>query len=126
MLSAITKAVNNNPREFDFKKLPASVQLDNLFTCGIMLDKLAQDKARSERDAGLLDIGSLRLIAVIDQEAYFRDEYGLYQVLKAGDKVKRGVLSNINSEIGVVTFTIDLGNGKKQDKVFNVESGVKK
>ncbi len=126
MLSAITKAVNNNPMKHDFKKLPACENVSDLFTCGIMIDKLAQEKAGQEREAGLLDLGSLRLIAVIDQEAYFRDANGLYHVLKTGDKVLKGILSSINSEMGVVTFTIDTGNGNKETKEFNVESGGRK
>jgi hypothetical protein len=123
MLDSVSeKAV---PREVNIslKDISLVPEVSRLFTCDLEIEKIAARLAEENRNIGLFDLNGARLIAIVGQEAYFRDNQGLFQILKPGDYIKAGILSSIDSKLGLVTFIIDNGEGVKDEKIFTVESG---
>ena len=126
MIDSISENAVPQKVNMELKKIDTNRKVGRLFTCGLLEDKLAAQRAIKERNLGLLNLSNLSLIAVRGDEAIFRDSQGILQVLVSGDLVKDGILTEIDQENGIVKFSIDLGNGKKEERVYNIGSGGKK
>lgn len=125
MVDSISENAIPKKVDIELKKISIDHKVGKLFTCGLLEDKLAAEKAIRERNFGLLNLNNLSLIAVRGEEAIFRDNQGILQILISGDKVKDGLLTEIDEENGTVTFMMDMGNGKKEERVYNIGSGGK-
>ena len=126
MIDSISENAVPQKVNMELKKIDTNRKVGRLFTCGLLEDKLAAQRAIKERNLGLLNLSNLSLIAVRGDESIFRDSQGILQVLVSGDLVKDGILTEIDQENGIVKFSIDLGNGKKEERVYNIGSGGKK
>ncbi|MDP8204987.1 MAG: hypothetical protein P9L95_10700 [Candidatus Tenebribacter mawsonii] len=118
---------NAVPQKVDhkLKKISINHKVGRLFTCGLLEEKRAAEKAIRERNFGLINLNNLSLIAVRGDEAIFHDSQGILHVLISGDKVKDGLLTEIDEENGIVKFMMNMGNGKKEERVYNIGSGGK-
>ncbi|MCF7919953.1 MAG: hypothetical protein K9N06_08575 [Candidatus Cloacimonetes bacterium] len=125
MLNSISKS--SQPREIKIttKDIPYDRDVDDLFTCDILVAKLAAEEARKLRNRGLFNPDGARLIGITDNQAFFRDNAGIFHVLEVGDMVQSGSVMSIDPSAGNVTFIIDKGSGKKE-KIYAIESGVQK
>jgi hypothetical protein len=125
MLNSVSKTAQPQKIEMRIKDIPHSKSVNTLFTCDILVARLAAENALRLRNQGLFNTEGSRLIAITGREAFFRDSAGIFYVLEAGDKVQSGIVSNIDPRSGQVTFILDRGNGKKE-KLFSIESGEQK
>jgi len=125
MLSSVSKQLTPKKVEIKTKSIAHSKSVRDLFTCDILVAKQAANRARKIRNVGLFDTDGIQLVAIIGQDAFFRDSNGIFQTLSTGDPVMYGSVASIDQIKGKVTFILDRGNGKKE-KEYLIESGVKK
>ena len=111
--------------DIELKKISTNHKVGRLFTCGLLEERLAAEKAIRERNFGLMNLSNLSLAAIRGDEAIFRDSQGELHELISGDKVKDGVLTEIDEENGTVKFMMDMDDGKKEERVYNIGSGGK-
>jgi cell division protein FtsL len=123
MVDSISENAVPQKVEIDLKKISIDPKVGRLFTCGLLEEKLAAEKATKERNVGLINLNDLNLIAVSGLEAFFRDGQGIMQILVSGDKIKDGVLTEVNAEKSSVSFMMDRGNGRKEEKVYYIGTG---
>ena len=125
MIDSISENAVPKKVEHKLKKISTNHKVGKLFTCGPLEEKLAAEKAIRERNFGLMNLSNLSLVAVSGDGATFYDSQEIKHVLISGDKVKDGVLTEIDEENGTVKFMMDMGNGKKEERVYNIGSGGK-
>ncbi|MCF7911250.1 MAG: hypothetical protein K9M99_01880 [Candidatus Cloacimonetes bacterium] len=123
MLDSISENAVPQKVETKLKKIKTNPKVGRLFTCGLLENKLAAEKALRDRNVGLLNLNDLSLIAVSGEEAIFRDRQGIMQILISGDKVIDGELTEVNSEESRVSFMMNTRGGGKEEKIYYIGTG---
>lgn len=122
MLTSISKNIQPQEVDIPFKKVDFNPRVKGLFVCDMILNDMAAEEKREKRNESLFKPEDALLVAVTDNEAFFRDKNGIFQILKVNDPVYDGFLKEIDQTNGTVTFTFEIDN-VKTDKIYYISNG---